>query len=104
MVQWDGTGHAEMERYLARSGIQLRTKMLLPSFLGVGNIVASTELLATVPRTSCHLVCGGIFMCCLAITHALPSFTIRQVWHQRYHHDPGLIWLRQQLAQLTQAG
>ncbi|EQA8943801.1 LysR family transcriptional regulator [Serratia marcescens] len=104
MVQWDGTGHAEMERYLARSGIQLRTKMLLPSFLGVGNIVASTELLATVPEQVAAW-CAAAFPCVAwPLPMPCPSFTIRQVWHQRYHHDPGLIWLRQQLAQLTQAG
>lgn len=86
-MQWDGTGHAEMERYLARSGIQLRTKMLLPSFLGVGNIVASTELLATVPEQVATW-CAAAFSCVAwPLPMPCPSFTIRQVWHQRYHHD-----------------
>ena len=30
----------------------------------------------------------------------IPTFTVNQYWHARYHHDPGVRWLRSVCAQL----
>jgi hypothetical protein len=44
-----GTGHAIVDKILAREGIERKVALNLPSFLGVARIVAQTELLAIVP-------------------------------------------------------
>lgn len=103
MVRGDGSGHADTERYLARHGIHQRIVMVVPNFLGAGGIVANSELLATIPGQAAAWFCAASACVSWPLPVPFPSFTIRQVWHQRYHHDPGLIWLRQLLAQLTQA-
>jgi DNA-binding transcriptional LysR family regulator len=103
LVQGAGTGHTCLKYYLEHHGIQQNIAMVIPSFLGVGSIVASSELLAIVPKQFAVLnssACDCVFW---PLPVSLPSITIRQIWHQRYHNDPGLIWLRKQLAKLTQA-
>lgn len=104
MVRGDGSGHADTERYLMRHGIEPQIAMIVPNFLGVGGIVASSELLATVPGQVAAWFSASSACIAWPLPVPFPSFTIRQVWHQRYHHDPGLIWLRQQLSRLSQAG
>ncbi len=103
MVRGDGTGHADTDRHLARYGIHERISMVVPNFLGVGGIVANSELLATVPCQVAESFISSGSCQAWPLPVAFPSFTIRQVWHQRYHNDPGIIWLRQQLAKLSQA-
>jgi hypothetical protein len=34
----------------------------------------------------------------------VPSFTVKQYWHARFHHDPANRWLREQVAGLLAAG
>jgi hypothetical protein len=31
---------------------------------------------------------------------ALPSYKVKQHWHERFHHDAGNRWLRQTMMQL----
>jgi DNA-binding transcriptional LysR family regulator len=63
-------------------------------------IVSSTDLVATVPRTIGEALARmgpiRIFPCPVKV----PTFTVKQYWHARYHHDPGVRWLRGVCAQL----
>ncbi|NDY91225.1 LysR family transcriptional regulator [Ideonella livida] len=95
-----GTGAQLLEQALLRSRIERQVALELPGFLGLGAIVQSTELLATLPR---HI--GSV----LAATHGLTlqdcpfpveGFAVRQHWHPRFHQEPGHRWLRGLVAQL----
>src|ERR1019366_9424297 len=81
-------------------GVERRVQLELPGFLGLAAIVSSTDLIATVPRTIGETLARmgpiKIFPCPLKV----PTFTVKQYWHVRYHHDPGLRWLRGVCAQL----
>ena len=80
--------------------INRRVQLEMPGFLGVAAIVSSTDLIATVPRTiGEELARSGsvrVFPCPVKV----PSFPVKQYWHTRYHHDPGLRWLRGVCARL----
>ena len=94
------TSYPMLQSALKRQGIERRVQLELPGFLGLAAIVSSTDLVATVPRTIGETLArtGSIrvFPCPVRI----PSFTVKQYWHARYHHDPGLRWLRGLCAQL----
>ncbi len=83
-----------LQSALKRQRINRRVQLELPGFLGVTAIVSSTDLIATVPRTiGEELARSGsvrIFPCPVKV----PNFPVKQYWHTRYHHDPGLRWLR----------
>jgi DNA-binding transcriptional LysR family regulator len=89
-----------LQESLRRQRIERRVQLELPGFLGLAAIVSSTDLVATVPRTigEALAMMGGItvFPCPVR----MPPFMVKQYWHARYHHDPGLRWLRGVCAKL----
>jgi len=94
------TSYPMLQNALKRQGIDRRVQLELPGFLGLAAIVSSTDLIATVPRTIGETLArtGSIrvFPCPVRV----PTFMVKQYWHARYHHDPGLRWLRGVCAQL----
>ena len=83
-----------LQSSLRSQGIERRVQLELPGFLGLSAIVSSTDLIATVPRTIGETLARmgpiKVFACPVKV----PAFTVKQYWHVRYHHDPGLRWLR----------
>ena len=103
-VKSSGTGHSIVEKVLAAAGVQRRIVLKLPSFLGVSRIVAETEYIVTVPyRYALQMQDHEAFRI-LPLPVALPSFSVKQHWHERYHQDASNRWLRQTMAQLFGAG
>ena len=99
-VRSSGTGHAIVDKTLAREGIERRVVLQLPSFLGVARIVAQTELLAIVPYRYGASMAGSEDIRMLPVPVDLPSFQVKQHWHERYHADASNRWLRQAIADL----
>jgi DNA-binding transcriptional LysR family regulator len=99
-VRTSGTGHAIVDKILSREEIERSVVLNLPSFLGVASIVAQTELLAIVPERYARLVAGSEAVRFLPIPVELPSYQVKQHWHERYHADVSNRWLRQMVAAL----
>jgi DNA-binding transcriptional LysR family regulator len=89
-----GTGYRLLEMALARQGVERHILLELPAFLGLSAIISTTDLLATLPRqigeTLARTAGLNVFPCPLSI----PSFSVKQHWHTRYHHDAANRWLR----------
>jgi len=100
LVRTSGTGHAIVDKVLAREGIERRVVLRLPSFLGVARIVAQTELLAIVPYRYGEEMAASEDIRLLPVPVELPSFQVKQHWHERYHADASNRWLRQVFARL----
>jgi DNA-binding transcriptional LysR family regulator len=94
------TSYPMLQNSLKSQGIDRRVQLELPGFLGLAAIVSSTDLIATVPRTIGETLARmgpiKVFPCPVKV----PTFTVKQYWHVRYHHDPGVRWLRGVCAQL----
>lgn len=105
VVSSSGTGHSIVDKTLERHGIQREVALTLPSFLGVARIVAQTELLVIVPRRLGDMLASQERIKLLDPPVRLPSYSVKQHWHERYHADAGNIWLRRTMAELfSQAG
>lgn len=95
-----GTGQPLLEGALANQGIERRVLLRLPGFLGLTRILAASDLIATLPRHIGETLAalGGLKV------HACPfpisTFSVKQHWHARYHHDLGNRWLRGICAEL----
>ncbi|MES2262206.1 MAG: LysR family transcriptional regulator [Pseudomonadota bacterium] len=100
VVRTSGTGHSIVDKILAQENIQRNIVLRLPSFLGVARVVATTELIAIVPHRYGAAMAGRENIRLLAPPVALPSFSVKQHWHERYHQDASNRWLRQVMAQL----
>jgi DNA-binding transcriptional LysR family regulator len=85
---------------LARQRIRRRVLLELPGSLGLATIVASTDLIATVPRHIGETLAAGGAIRVVPCPVKIAGFTVRQYWHERFHRDPGHRFLRSLCAEL----
>lgn len=92
-----------IERYLAERGLARRIALRVPHFMVVPEIVRSTDLIATVPGTVKNHLSSlqGLKMVPLPIE--VPSFEVKQFWHELKHDDVANRWLRGVVSELFTA-
>jgi DNA-binding transcriptional LysR family regulator len=95
-----GTGHAIVDKVLAHSKVERRIVLRVPSFLGVARIVAQTEFLVIVPRQLGNALAEQERIQVLEPPFPLPSYKVKQHWHERFNLDAGNIWLRKTMVGL----
>jgi DNA-binding transcriptional LysR family regulator len=95
-----GTGHAAVDKTLARLGMDRRVVLQVPSFLGVAAVVAQTELLVVVPRQLGQLMTQHHQVQMLEPPVPMPGYKVKQHWHQRFNADTGNVWMRRTLMKL----
>lgn len=100
LVGSSGTGHAIVDKVLERAGVPRQVVLRVPSFLGVARIVAETELIATVPQRFGEVMAIREKIRLLPVPHVLPEYDVKQHWHERFHSDPGNVWLRRTMSEL----
>lgn len=99
-----GKSHALLKEALEAHRVQRDVLLQLPGFLGLATVVAQTDLLATVPRQIGETLArdGGLKV--LDCPVPVPTFTVKQYWHARMHHDAANRWLRGVCASLYMGG
>lgn len=90
-----------VDKTLARLGASRRVVVAVPYFLAALATVASTDLIATVPRRV-----AGRHAASFGITTAPPpvpirSFPVQMVWSKRGGADPVISWLRDRVEEAT---
>jgi DNA-binding transcriptional LysR family regulator len=89
-----GTGGELLANAVKRARIRRKVMLELPGFLGLGAIVASTDLIATLPRQIGEALAASAGLTVHASPIAIAPFTVQQHWHARAHHDGANRWLR----------
>jgi DNA-binding transcriptional LysR family regulator len=97
-----GTGYKLMENALKAIGVERRVLLELPGFLGLAAILSSTDLIATLPRHIGTTLANTAGLQVLTCPIPIPSFTVKQYWHARYHRDATSQWLRHICVELFQ--
>jgi DNA-binding transcriptional LysR family regulator len=100
LVSTAGTGHAIVDKLLAKEKIERRVVLRVPSFLGVARIVAQTDFLVVVPRQLGVALATQEQVQLLESPTKLPHYKVKQHWHERFNADTGNSWLRQTVAKL----
>ncbi len=95
-----GTGASLLGEALQSAGISRQVQLELPGFLGLSAILSSTDLLATLPRQIGETLAKAAGLTVLPCPVVVPSFTVKQHWHTRYHQDSANQWLRGVVAEL----
>jgi len=95
-----GTGAQLLDDALARHRIERRVMLELPGFLGLAGIISTTDLIATLPRHIGETLANFAHLRVLDCPLPVPSFTVKQHWHARYHEEAGNRWLRGVIAAL----
>lgn len=97
-VEAPGTGHARIEEELLRRGLQRPIRLTVPNYVALGHVLASTDLVATVPERFAERVAAPLELVVRPLPVRIAGGVIHQFWHQRAHRDAGHRWLRQQVA------
>jgi len=92
-----------MDRMLAEVGRSRRVAVRLPDYAGVGHVIASTDMVATVPERLARRLAETLPLRVLAPPMRLPAFPICIYWHPRFDAEPGHAWLRERLASAVDA-
>ena len=95
-----GTGAQLLEQALVRARIGREVVLQLPGFLGLGTIIQTTDLIATLPRHIGEMLAAANGLAVHPCPVPVDGFSVRQHWHARYHHEAGNRWLRGVVVQL----
>jgi DNA-binding transcriptional LysR family regulator len=91
----EGMQHlAAVEKVLSSSRIKARVALRVHSLLCVGPAVAGSDLIGVVPSNLGAIVASHMPLQLIEPPVQFPGFDITLVWHQRFHRDPAIEWLR----------
>lgn len=97
-----GDGPGVIDGVLKRIGVQRRIALRLPHPLVAPIAAAESDLIFTLPQRLAvrlqEIANVVILEPPVEISSEIGSFAVRQHWHERHHHDPSHIWLRNLLA------
>lgn len=89
-----------IDRALEGLGRSRRLAITLSSYLACPHVVASSDLIATLPSSVATALARNTRTVMREVPLALPMLSVSLYWHERYQHDPAHAWLRQLIAEL----
>ncbi|SNS90150.1 transcriptional regulator, LysR family [Noviherbaspirillum humi] len=100
VIRAEGRSQEIFEQLLAKHKIERRIVLSTPHFMSIPFIIASTDLLVTVPYAV-----GESFtkIANIRLIHPpleVPKFDLKQHWHRKFHKDEANMWLRSVIAKL----
>ena len=100
-VSVPGSGFsARIDQALAALGRKRRTRLAVPHFLMVPEIVARSDMISALPERLARGYAKKLRIFEPPLT--IEGFTVAQMWHERNQRDPAQQWLREVLTQLAQ--
>jgi len=89
-----GTGHAMVDQTIERRGITRKVILTVPHFVALGHILASTDMIASVPERYARESMQPFGLKYLPHPVPLPEFGVSLFWHAKFNREPGSLWLR----------
>lgn len=93
-------GHYVLEHELQKLGVKRDIILRLPSYLGVGQVVQDTDVIATIPNYLSSVLLQNSRIKVIQLPYVFPTYSVKQHWHSRVHKNPSNQWLRQTCFQL----
>lgn len=94
VVATSGNSDGTIERALSKLGIVRKVALRVPHFLAIPHIVEDSDLIATIPLDIARTIVDRRRLRILPLPFHVSHFEVSQYWHKRFHHEPGLEWLR----------
>jgi DNA-binding transcriptional LysR family regulator len=96
-----GTGHAIVDEIIAKRGVKRNVRLSVPHFVALGHILATTDLIATVPERYVRESMAPFRLKYLPHPVPFPEFDVNLFWHAKFHKEPGTQWLRNVIADIA---
>ncbi len=100
VVSSSGAGPLILDRELDRLGIHRKISLNIPNFIGAALVVEHTDLILTIPERLADVLQGRAAVRTFPVPFALPSYEVKQHWHERFNKDPGSQWLRRMVTEV----
>jgi DNA-binding transcriptional LysR family regulator len=94
VVHSEGRTDEIFEEFLRSKGVERREMLRSPHFLSIPMVIASTDLVVTVPQAVADAFVRIANITALAPPYPIPMIDVKQHWHRCQHSDPGNRWLR----------
>lgn len=104
LISTGGGGRGYVDQALAERGLERHVALRVPHFLGVPFVVASSDLVATVPRWVASEAAKVLPLRLLSPPLALPPALAYLYWHERASSDPGHAWMREAMLEAFAEG
>jgi DNA-binding transcriptional LysR family regulator len=101
LVSPTGEGPGLVDTLLEERGLQRRVVLRVPHFTTALSIVARSDLWLTAPYSLRKLIPADSPVVDVAAPLPLPGHALTLLWHERFSSEPGLVWLRTLLEQVT---
>ncbi len=95
-----GMAHVVVEEELRRSGFDVTPQLTVPQFMVLPLVIANSDLLVIMPSRLAETFAELISIKVLKPPVVLKPYDIRLYWHERYHRDTAIRWLRQSFVEL----
>lgn len=93
LVRPEGRQHV-FEQFLQQRGVQLHVVVELAHFMSLTEVLAQTDLIATVPQDVARLCCRHARLRTVPLPVEAPVIPVHQFWHGLNQRDAGHAWLR----------
>lgn len=93
-VFYKSEGPGFIDALFQQRGLERKTVAFASNFLSVPFIVASSDLIATVPETLARRFSKQLKLQVFALPIAIPVFRWTMLWHEHIQADPAHTWLR----------
>lgn len=94
VVRQEGRSQEIFERTMASNGLARPILLQLPHFTSVPHILATSDMITTVPRMVGVAFAEKFGLRMLEPPIEIPQIEVRLFWHRRAQNDPALVWLR----------
>jgi DNA-binding transcriptional LysR family regulator len=86
----------QLDRILQSMGIERRIVASVPHYLAIPAVVRGTDLVAHSRKRLINLfkTSSDLVVFPIPLPLKVPDLVFLQIWHERYHDDPGHQWLR----------
>ncbi|MEZ4321242.1 MAG: LysR family transcriptional regulator [Myxococcota bacterium] len=98
LVSSRGVVRSVVDYVLSTLGRRRRVVLTVPQFLAVPPLLATTDIIATVPDLVAASLPESAGLVAVPAPIELPVFPLRAVWHRRRDGDAGLHWLIDRLS------
>jgi DNA-binding transcriptional LysR family regulator len=93
-----GIGHRAAEDAFARHGLSRRVAVTVPTFAAAATVVASTDLLAGMPRRVATTLARSLPLVVLPPPMPALRLPMMLAWHERTHQDAAAAYFRDLIA------
>ena len=88
------------ETMLKEKGLQRRVQLTSVHFLTVPAIIATTDMIVTVPRSIADYYTRLENLRMVEPPLNIKPYAVKQFWHPRFNADPAIRWLRESVVRL----